>query len=133
MRAALFVSGASFGPWISLNARIFIMKNKISSGDTVDLTLTAAVASGEGVLTGKLFAVAKTAGKVGDVVSFDARGVFTLPAEGAASGQAFAVGADVYWDAANKRCTVTSTSNTLIGHAVAAKSTTATEVNVRIR
>lgn len=109
------------------------MKNKISSGDTFDLPLTAAVASGEGVLTGKLFGVAKTAGTVGDMVSFDARGAFTLPAEGAASGQALAIGAEVYWDVTNKRCTVTAASNTLIGHAVAAKATTATEVTVRIR
>lgn len=109
------------------------MKNKLSSGKLVNVTLTAAVASGEGRLIGKLFGVAVTAGAVGDTVAFDTSGEFDLPAEGAASGQVLGQGDEVFWDAAAKRVTATAASNTLIGHATVAKASTATEATVRIR
>lgn len=109
------------------------MKNKLSSGKLVNVTLAADIASGAGLLIGALFGVAVTAGKAGDVVPFDTDGEFELPAEGAASGQGWTVGQALYWDATNKRVTVTSASNTLVGHATAAKVTTATVGIVRIR
>jgi predicted RecA/RadA family phage recombinase len=58
--------------------------------------------------------------------------VFDLLAEGAASGQDFAQGDLVYWDNTAKRCTKTTTSNTKIGAAMAAKVSTATTVRVRL-
>lgn len=109
------------------------MKNKLSSGKLVNVTLTADTASGAGVLVGALFGIAVTSGKAGDVIAIDTDGEFTLPATGAGSGQALAVGAVAYWDNTNKKVSADATGNTLIGHATAAKVTTGTEATIRIR
>ena len=53
-------------------------------------------------------------------------------AQGAGSGQAFAVGDAVYWDDTNKRMTKTSSGNTLVGAAMAAKLTAATTIRLRL-
>ena len=52
--------------------------------------------------------------------------ITTTVKEGAGSGQVWAEGTKIYWDDSAKKFTVTSTSNTLCGYAVAASLTAAT-------
>lgn len=109
------------------------MKTKISSGDVIEFTApSGGVTSGVGVLLGSLFLIAVTTNVAGDTVAGHASGVFDHIAEGAGSGQAFAVGDAVYWDNTNKRLTKTSTDNTKVGVAVAAKLTAATTLRFRL-
>lgn len=91
-------------------------KNYIQPGDTVTVTAPATVASGAGVLVGTLFGVAITGAASGAAVPIKTTGVFDLPKT---SAQAWTVGAAIYWDDTAKNCTTTSTSNTLIGKALA--------------
>lgn len=100
------------------------MKTKIESGDVLTVTApSGGTTSGVGVLIGSIFGIAVTTNDAGDSVAIHRSGVFDHTAEGAGSGQAWAVGDKVYWDDTNKRLTKTSTSNTLVGHATAAKAT----------
>ena len=110
------------------------MKTKISSGEVIDFTApSGGVTSGLGVLIGTLFLIPVTSNVAGDTVAGHASGVFDHAAEGAGSGQAWAVGDDLYWDDTNKRLTKTATSNTKVGKAVAAKVTAATTGRFRLQ
>lgn len=106
------------------------MKNYVSQGNTLAITAAAAIASGDGVLTGSLFGVAAGDIAVGEDGIVELTGVFDLPK---AASQAWTVGAKVYWDDTNKRCTTVATGNTLIGAAVLAVGGTASEVVGRVR
>lgn len=75
------------------------MINKIQHGDVVALVLAAAAVSGDFVVQGDVGGVAVTSGAIGDTVSVDTDGIFELPK---ATGQAWAVGNSLYWDATNK-------------------------------
>jgi predicted RecA/RadA family phage recombinase len=55
------------------------MKNAYQDGRVIDVTLTAAVASGGVVTKGRLVGVALMAGKPGNVVPCHVEGVFSLP------------------------------------------------------
>jgi predicted RecA/RadA family phage recombinase len=55
------------------------MKNAYQDGRVIDVTLTAAVASGGVVAQRRLFGVAVMAGTPGDVVPCHVEGVFSLP------------------------------------------------------
>ncbi|MFG1290632.1 DUF2190 family protein [Xanthobacter versatilis] len=92
------------------------MKNFVRNGNSIPVTATAALASGQGVLTGALFGVASTAAAIGETVELAVVGVFDLPKT---SAQAWVQGAKVYWDAANSLVTTTVGSNVLIGTAFA--------------
>ena len=94
------------------------MKNYLQEGDTLQMTAPYAVASGAGALVGSLFGVALSALANGAVGAFLTDGVVSLVKEGAGSGQAWTENLRIYWDNTNKRATVTSTSNSLIGVAV---------------
>ncbi|ABE64068.1 conserved hypothetical protein [Nitrobacter hamburgensis X14] len=104
-------------------------KNFIQPGDTITVPAPADVVSGAVVLVGKLFGVANFDAKSGEDVEISTKGVFTLPKT---SAQAWTVGAAVYWDATNSEVTTTSTSNTLIGHAVAAAANPSATGTVRL-
>jgi len=106
--------------------------NFVHGGDRVTVAAPYAVSSGGGVLVGSLFGVAQTDAESGASVVIVTRGVFDLTAEGASDGQDLAVGDAVYWDNTNKRVTKTSTANTKVGVAVAAKASTATTARVRL-
>lgn len=93
------------------------MKNYVSDGENITVAAPAALNSGDGVLVGSLFGVASRTVASGAQVAIVVEGVFTLPKVGS---QAWTVGAKVYWDAANNRCTTVATGNTLIGVATAA-------------
>lgn len=106
------------------------MKNFVQAGDTLTLTAPYAVTSGQGALVGSLFGVA-----AGDVANgaegeFKTTGVFDLTKIGS---QAWTVGARIYWDDTNKRTTNVATSNTLIGVAVMAVGSGASETVGRVR
>ncbi|WP_240636165.1 DUF2190 family protein [Caldimonas tepidiphila] len=111
-----------------LSTEGFNMKNFIQSGLTMALIAPYAVAAGAGMLVGSLFAVAATTAANGAEVEGHTVGVFELTALATDTG---AVGAKVYWDNTNKRCTVTATGNTLIGCLAAAKG--AGEATMRVR
>lgn len=106
------------------------MRNFVAVGNALTITASAALVSGQGVLIGALFGVA-----AGDIANgaegvVNVTGVYDLPKQ---PSQAWAVGARVYWDAANARATTTATSNTLIGVAVLATGGTAGETVGRVR
>lgn len=95
------------------------MKNYIQTGANITVAAPATVASGAGVLVGKMFGVAAANAESGVDVTIVRKGVFTLPKT---SAQAWTLGAALYWDDTAKVCTTVSTSNTLIGCAVASAS-----------
>lgn len=100
------------------------MKNFIMHGDTLSFTAPYAVASGGGFKVGQLFAVAVGAADNATPVEGKLTGVHELTKVGS---QAWTVGALVYWDNTNKRCTTSGSGNMLIGAAVAAVGNTAGE------
>jgi predicted RecA/RadA family phage recombinase len=105
------------------------MKNLIQEG----LIITAAAPydrlSGEGALLGSLFAVA-----MADVLNaasgeWRVAGVFDLAK---VSTEEWTVGAKVYWDNSNKRCTTVATDGQLIGVAMAVTANPSTTGAVRL-
>ena len=93
------------------------MRNFRQTGDVVTVPAPANVKSGDGVLVGTLFGVNSYDAENGEDIEIKVNGVFELPKLGA---QAWTVGALVYWDNSNKRCTTVGTDNTLIGKALEA-------------
>lgn len=93
------------------------MKNYVQPGTTLTLTAPYAVTSGDGLLVGSIYGVAAGDAASGAIVEAALTGVFDLTKIGS---QAWTVGAKVYWDDTNKRCTSVATGNTLIGVAVEA-------------
>lgn len=109
------------------------MKNFVQKGDALDLTApSGGVTAGVPVKINNLIVVPATDADEDDTFAGYVKGVFDIAAEGATSGQAFAEGETVYWDATNKQATVTSTDNTAMGYAVAAKATADTSVRVML-
>ena len=103
--------------------------NYLQDGDILTFTAPYAVASGGGFLVGSLFAVALSAAANGASVQAQRTGVWTLPKLQADD---VSVGAKLYWDNTNKRLTLTSSGNTLVGAATAAAGTSATTVSVML-
>jgi len=100
------------------------MKNYLQHGDTLDFTApSGGVVSGSPVIIGGQLVVPAVTAAEGAVFAAKTTGVFSLKAEGAVSGQAWAEGDTLYWDNTNKQFTKTSSGNTKRGHAVAAKLT----------
>jgi predicted RecA/RadA family phage recombinase len=106
------------------------MKNFIARGDVLEITAGADIDAGEGVLVGSLFGVAATDIANGARGNINLGGVYDLPKVGS---QAWTVGALVYWDNANDRCTTTAGSLKLIGVAAAAVGSGAGETTGRVR
>jgi predicted RecA/RadA family phage recombinase len=105
------------------------MKNFIQPGECMDLVAPYQRNSGEGALVGNLFGVATVDVANAVAASFCIEGVFTLTK---ATGEAWTLGALIYWDNTNKRCTTTSTSNYRIGCAAAAAQSADVVGNVRL-
>jgi len=106
------------------------MKNYVQPGATLTLTAPYAVTSGDGLLIGSIFGVAAGDAASGATVEAALTGVFDLTKIGS---QAWTVGAKVYWDDTNKRCTTVATDNTLIGVAVDAVAGGAGDTIGRVR
>lgn len=105
------------------------MKNFIQKGSTLTLLAVAAVLAGEAVLVGKIFGIAVSNVAAGASGEFQTEGVFELPALAA---DVAAQGAPLYWDAVNKRLTVTAAGNTRVGVAVVAKAANAATATIKI-
>ena len=93
------------------------MKNLKQIGGVLTLTAPYTVLSGAGVLVGSIFGIAQTDAASGASVSIVRSGVFTHAKN---SGEAWAVGEQVYWDDTAKVFTTDDTGNVLVGAAVAA-------------
>lgn len=93
------------------------MRNYVAPGNTVPFIAAADVLSGAGVKSGALFGIAALDVLAGKEDEMTVTGVFELPKVFA---EAWTLHAKLYWDATNKRCTITATNNTLIGVAYAA-------------
>jgi predicted RecA/RadA family phage recombinase len=89
-----------------------------------------ALTSGQGAKVGQIFGVANADAANGAEVRLLTQGVFDLTKVGS---QAWTVGALVYWDDTNKRCTTVATGNLLIGNAIAAVGSGAGETIGRVR
>ena len=105
------------------------MKNYVQSETNITVTAEAAATSGDGVLIGALFGVAQGTAAIGEDLVLVTSGVFDLPKLAA---QAWAVGAKVYWDDGNSRCTTVASGNVLIGCAVAVAADPSDEGRVRV-
>jgi predicted RecA/RadA family phage recombinase len=105
------------------------MRNFVQMGNTVTIPAPTAINSGDGVVVGSLFGIAAGTVDSGDDLDLTLIGVFTLPK---VSALAIAIGDTVYWDAATKLVTKTSSGNTKIGVAVSAAANPSASVNVRL-
>lgn len=105
------------------------MKNFVQNGVVLSLLAAAAVNAGDGLLVGKIFGVAVSNVAAGASGEFQTVGVFELPALAA---DVAAQGAILYWDAVNKRLTVTAAGNTRVGVAVVAKAANAATATIKI-
>ena len=94
------------------------MNNYIQDGEALPLVAPYQRNSGEGALIGAIFGVAKNTVPNGALGEFQIEGVVDVAT---LSTQVIALGAKVYWDDANKRCTGVASGNTLIGAAARAK------------
>jgi len=109
------------------------MQNYVQEGESLDLTApSGGVVGGLIYKIGIILCVAAADAAEAETFVGYVEGVYDVVAEGAGSGQAWAEGDLIYWDNTAKKCTKTSTSNTKIGVAVAAKATAATEGRLRL-
>jgi predicted RecA/RadA family phage recombinase len=112
-------------------------KNYVQEGKVIPFTAGATITSGQVVVVGSLVGIAMGDVANGAVGQLAVEGVFDVPAATAE----ITVGAAVYWDADGDpvggtadsgAATATSTDNTLMGHAIAAKAATAGTVRVKL-
>lgn len=96
------------------------MKNYVSKGDVIRVTLTAAVTSGSAVVIGDIVGVACGSYGANAEGEYLVSGIVTLPAS---TTDTFTVGGKVYWDATNSKVTTTSTNNKQVGVYIAANGT----------
>ena len=105
-------------------------KNFVYEGDHLPLVCPyATVASGAGMKIGNIFAIALCAALTGETVQGATEGVWDITA---LSTDVAAAGDLAYWDDTNKRVTITSTGNLLIGQFVEAKASAATTGRVKL-
>lgn len=106
------------------------MKTYVQDGDKVVVAAPRALSAGDGALVGTMFGVAESdAADTADVVLVT-EGVVDITKIGS---QAWTVGARVYWDNSNFRCTTTASGNTLVGVAVLAVASGAGDTTGRVR
>lgn len=107
------------------------MKNYVQPGDTITVTAPYALSAGDGCLVGtNIFGVSCGTylnGATDAEVMLE--GVFDITA---LSTDTASVGAYLYWDNTNKRLTTTSSGNTKVGVAVAAKLNGDTTARIRL-
>jgi predicted RecA/RadA family phage recombinase len=103
--------------------------NYLQNGLVLDHTAGADIASGAVVVIGVRVGVALDAIANGAVGPLQVEGVFSLAKK---STDVIAQGAIVYWDDTNKEVTTTSTSNTLMGYAIAAAGSGITTAKVKL-
>lgn len=104
-------------------------KNFIQPGHVLTIFAPAAVLAGQVVIAGGIIGIASADAASGAQVDVETVGVWRLPKVGVND---FTIGAVVYWDAATKLATTTSSGNTAIGHAVASAASGTAHVAVKI-
>jgi predicted RecA/RadA family phage recombinase len=87
-------------------------QNFVQEGDQIPYTLVAEAVSGDTILIGKRVGIALKSGAIGDVIQLAVEGVFEVAKT---TGQAWTVGALVYFDNTTKKYTTTVGSNELAG------------------
>ena len=102
-------------------------KNYVQEGDVITLVAPYAVSAGAGALVGSLFGIALSDVASGASGEFRIEGVFDITA---LSTDVATQGTKVYWDNTNKRITVTSAGNTLVGAVTQAKASGDTTARV---
>lgn len=107
------------------------MRNYVKEGLRVLIAApTGGVDSGDFVVEDTFYGVAEGSADAGDDLILLTQGVFTLPK---AAGEAWTVGAKLYWDAGNGNFTTTAGGNTAYGSAAfAAAASDDTTGQVRI-
>lgn len=106
-------------------------KNFVKPGDQIGLVCPyATVSSGQGILVGQMFGIALYDGVLDDVVESAVVGVWDI---NALSTDVATQGQLAYWDNTNRRVTVTSSGNTLIGTFAEAKADAATTAYVKLQ
>ena len=106
------------------------MKNMIADGKTLTVTASGTVSAGSGVLVGSAFGVAHGNATSGDPLVLAMEGVFELTKIGS---QDWTVGAVIYWDDGNSRCTTVASTNTKIGIATEAVADGANDTLGKVR
>ena len=106
------------------------MKNFVQAGSALTIPAPAAVASGDVVLVGNIIGIANGAAASGADLDVTTTGVFTVPK---VSGDAFTLGATVYFNTTSKLATTTASGNTSVGTAVAAAGVGVALVEVRLK
>lgn len=106
------------------------MKNFVQPADFVTIaTPSGGVSSGQGVLIGALFGVATKTAFAGEKLSIMTEGAFDLPKH---SGDSFAVGDKVYFNATESTLTSTATNNKWIGVALFTAAGSAATARIRL-
>jgi predicted RecA/RadA family phage recombinase len=106
-------------------------RNFIQEGETVTLTApSGGVKSGEGFISGSLFAIAQYDADQAAPVEGGTVGIWSLPKAG--TPLTFAEGAAVYWDGSGKTCKASAAGFYKIGVAVKAAGADDTHVVVRL-
>lgn len=106
------------------------MKNFVQSGDNIEITASANIASGELVQLGSLHGVAVTAIANGEKGNICRKGVFTLPKLTGASADATTAGGPVYFSAGSVSGSDSSGTRKLVGYALEVAAQAATTVKV---
>lgn len=105
------------------------MKNFLSSGATITLTSAGAKKSGTAYAAGELVGVAGHDAATNEPVVLHLVGEFQLPKT---AGQAWTIGAKLYWDDAAGACTTVAGALKAIGHASEAAASADTVGVVRL-
>jgi predicted RecA/RadA family phage recombinase len=106
------------------------MNNYLQSEKVIEVAAPYNVSSGGGCLVGGgIFGFANVTALSGALVPLVTQGVFTHAKN---SAEAWTVGAKIYWDDTAKVLTTVSTSNTLVGNAVAAAANPSASGTVRL-
>ena len=103
------------------------MRNSLFAGNNVTLPAPYALTSGQLAQVGSIIGVAQAAAAAAADVVLVRQGVFSLSK---ATGQAWTVGATLYWDNAARNVTTTVATNKMIGAAFAAALTADTTGSV---
>ena len=106
------------------------MKNFVQAGSALTIPAPAAVASGDVVLVGNIIGIANGAAASGADLDVTTTGVFSIAK---VAGDAFTIGATVYFNTTSKLATTTASGNTAIGTAVAAAGVGVALVKVRLK
>jgi len=102
---------------------------RVSQGDYVDYTPSAAVSAGDVIVQGDLVGVATHDIAANTLGALAVTGVFQFPKS---DQEALTAGAKVYWDASNTQVTATADSNKYVGKVVKAAAQADTTVLVRL-